>query len=132
MSKTPKTSELAILIPYSQGAMLYHRPTGGDLRCAADTPPSRHAVLDFVRELPQPRLAVILGRHPGRWLMDLLLQESDLCVIPDRWVQHIPIWKSSDRAQLAMQLTDAFLSEPIRLFGRKNTGSAEQIERTAS
>jgi len=131
MSDTPKNPEIVILIPYSQGAMVYHRPRGGDLHRATHTPPSRHAVLDFVRGLPPPRLAVILGRHPCRWLMKLLLQETDLCIIPDRWVRHIPIWRSSDRAHLAMRLTEAFLSEPIQLLGCKNT-ETEQTERTAS
>jgi len=116
-----KTPDLVVLVPYSQGVMIYHRGAGGDLCHASDTPPSRHAVLDFVCKLPQPRLATILDGHPCRWLMDLLLRETHLCIIPDRWVQHIPIWKSSDRAHLAMQLTDAFLSEPIRLLGHKNT-----------
>lgn len=118
-----RSPDLAILIPYSQGFMVYHRPPGGDLRYA-DTPPSRHAVLNFVYELPQPRLAAILARCPGRLLTDLLLRETDVCLIPDRWMQHIPIWKTCDRAHFAVQLTEAFLSEPIRLLGR-NTGPAE-------
>lgn len=121
-----KTSDLVVLIPYSQGVMVYHRGAGGGLH-HANTPPNWHAVLDFVSALPQPRLAAVLDRQPSRCLMDLLLRETDLFIIPDRWVQHIPIWRSSDRAHLAMQITDAFLSEPIRLLGHKNTG----LERTA-
>lgn len=113
--------DLIVLIPYSQGVMTYHRDHGGELR-PAEISPSWHAVFDFVSTFPPPRLVTVLDRQPSRCLMDLLLRETDLCIVPDCWAQHIPIWRASDRAYLAMQLTDAFLSEPIRLLGHKNTG----------
>ena len=121
MSNIPN---LAILIPYSQGLMVYRRVAGGKLRCVFDARDPQDA-LEVVCELPQPRLAAILDRYPYHLLMELLLCETDLCLIPDGWLSHIPIYKPCDRAEFSVQLVEAFLKEPIRLLGRKNTGPSE-------
>lgn len=121
MSNIPN---LVILIPFSQGLMVYRRAADGKVHCVFDAR-SPHAALEVICELPQPRLAAILDRRPYRLLMDLLLRETDLCLIPDGWVSHIPIYKPSVRAQFAVQLVEAFLKEPIRLLGSQNTGPSE-------
>jgi hypothetical protein len=112
---------LVILIPYSQGLMVYRHLPDGEVRyvLGAGTPQD---ALEVVCELPHPRLAAILDDHPYRLLAQLLVRETEICLIPDGWLNHIPIYKPCDRAQFSVQLVEAFLKEPIRLFGAKDTG----------
>lgn len=123
---------LAVLIPYSQGIWLYVRRSDRQaLHHALSSSHSRSPVevVDFLCHLPQPRLATWLGADPSCLLGDLIVREIDLCIIPDRWMKHIPISQTCQRAQFALQLTEAFLKEPIRLFGRKRTGCEDEEER---
>jgi hypothetical protein len=52
-------------------------------------------------------------------LGQILIQNTGLCVIPDRWLEHIPYWERIQRAEFAIQLIEAHLSAPIRLLGAK-------------
>jgi hypothetical protein len=118
MSNIPN---LVILIPYSQGLMIYRQ--GADRKvCRVFDARTPQDALEVVCELPHPRLAAILDRSPYNLLMEILLRETDLCLIPDGWLSHIPIYKPCDRAEFSVQLVEAFLKEPIRLFGAKDTG----------
>ena len=111
---------LAVLIPYSQGVWIYSRSDGGPLSYAMDSPASQvlSEVVDFVSQLPEPRLATWLGVGPWTVLGQLLEREIELCVIPDRWVKHIPDYQRDEQAQFTVQLTEAFLQNPIKIFGR--------------
>ena len=112
---------LAVLIPYSQGIWIYSKSDGEPLRYAMDSPHSRTSseVVDFLGQLPEPRLATWLGSGPCTLLGQILEREIELCIIPDRWVKHIPLHQTCERAQFTVQLTEAFLEDPIKLFGRK-------------
>ncbi len=111
---------LLLLVPYSQGFMIYRRAGSEELQHLLNSP-SPYAVLTALHKLPLPRLVVLLDRFPGRLLGELLLRETDLCLIPQAWVKHIPCHQPNQRARFTLQLLEAFLKEPIRLLGNKAT-----------
>ena len=66
---------------------------------------------------------------------ELLLEQTDLCLIPDPWLKHIPRHQPKRRAEFALQLLEAYLEDPIRLLGAKDPESISNstlIERTNS
>ena len=74
---TPSADNLAVLIPYSQGIWIYSKSDGEPLRYAMNSPHSRTSseVVDFVSQLPEPRLATWLGSGPCTLLGQLLERE---------------------------------------------------------
>ncbi len=111
---------LLVLIPYSQGIMIYRRAQAEQLH-HTESSPVELAVLEALAQLPAPRLVAYLGTGPHRLLGQMLLRETDLCLIPTAWMKHIPLHQPASRARFAVQLIEAFLSEPIRLLGNKTT-----------
>ena len=111
---------LLLLVPYSQGFMIYRRAGSEELQHLLNSP-SPYAVLTALHQLPQPRIVALLDRFPPRLLGELLLRETDLCLIPQAWVKHIPCYQPDPRARFTLQLLEAFLQEPMRLLANKAT-----------
>lgn len=113
-----KLPPLAVLIPYSMGIFVYVQTDSQDLHCALDASDPRH-ILEQLELLPQPRLVAFLGN--GLWtpLAQVLLEQTDLCLIPDPWLKHIPRNQLRRRAEFALQLLEAYLEDPIHLLGAK-------------
>lgn len=118
MSRAAKASNLLVLNPYSQGFFVFTKTAAGNLEPQTETRSPRE-ILHLAGKLPRPRLAVYIGRAYDSFLSQLLFQETDLCTIPMAWISHIPLHEVNARAQFAVQLTEAYLSDPIRLFGAK-------------
>ena len=68
-----------------------------------------------------------MGQPWATFLGQVLIQDTDLCVIPGRWLEHIPYWDSLKRAEFAVQLVEAHLSTPIRLYGARDKENLEAI-----
>lgn len=111
-----KVPNLIILNPYSQGFFVFTKLAEGNLQRLAATNYTRE-ILHTIGQLPEPRLAVHIGRAYGSFLGQIIVQETDLCTIPMAWMSHIPLHRVNARAQFAVQLTEAYLRDPIRLFG---------------
>lgn len=118
MSTTTKAANLLVLNPYSQGFFVFTKTAAGNLEQQSDTRSPRE-ILHLAGKIPRPRLAVSIGRAYDRLLSQLLFQETDLCLIPMAWLSHIPLWQVEERVQFAVQLTQAHLNDPIRIFGAK-------------
>ena len=114
-----KLPYLAVLIPYSKGLMLFEGTHADNLKLVADSA-CPQMILHTIRQLPAPRLAIHVGAAYEDFLGGLVFYETDLCVIPHPWMRHIPRFRVPDRAKFAVQLLEAFLAEPIRLFGAKS------------
>ena len=113
-----KSPNLLVLNPYSQGFYVFTKIAAGDLERLVVTNSARE-IFHTVGQLPRPRLAVHIGRAYDSWLGQLIFHETDFCTIPMAWMSHIPLRQVNARAQFAVQLTEAYLSDPIRLFGAK-------------
>lgn len=111
-----KVPNLIILNPYSQGFFVFTKLAEGNLERRAATNYARE-VFHAVGQLPRPRLTVHIGQAYDSFLGQLIFHETDLCTIPMAWMSHIPLYQVGARAQFAVQLTEAYLSDPIRLFG---------------
>ena len=122
-----KVENLAVCLPYSQGSHVYVRRAGDErlLLCPEDF--GDYAISDIPLLLDPPRLVVLVGQMWASFLGQILIQDTDLCVIPGRWLEHIPYWERLQRAEFAVQLVEAHLSAPIRLYGAKDTESLEVI-----
>lgn len=118
---------LAVCLPYSQGIHVYIRREGEERLLLGPETFNDDAISDIPLLLAQPRLVVLVGQLWGTFLGQILLQDTDLCVIPDRWLEHISYWERLQRAEFAVQLIEAHLSAPIRLYGAKDTESLEVI-----
>ena len=77
-------------------------------------------IFDAVTELETPRLVAHVGRAYDHYLANLVLHETDLCIIPEPWMRHLSNHPVDDRARFAAQLVEAHLIEPIRLYGDKD------------
>lgn len=110
---------LAILIPYSRGFEIFFRDREGNLERVVDSN-CPQVILRTISQLPPPRLAVHVGRSYDHFLAGLVFHQTDLCIIPEPWIRHIPLFRVRDRADFAMGLIEALLMEPICLFGAKN------------
>jgi len=113
-----KLPPLAVLIPYSKGILVYVQTASQELYHVLDTAHPRE-ILEQLEPLPQPRLVAFLGQGPWTALAEVLLEQTDLCLIPDPWLEHIPRHQPRRRAEFALQLLEAFLEDPIRLLGAK-------------
>jgi hypothetical protein len=113
-----KVPNLLVLNPYSQGFFVFTKLASGDLERRVDVNSARQ-IFHAVSQLPKPRVAVHLGRAYDRFLVQILSHETDLCTIPMTWMSHIPFSQYEARARLAAQLAEAYLVDPIRLFGAK-------------
>ena len=114
-----KLPNLLVLIPYSQGYQLF-LPTDTDtLRYVLSSNCPRE-IFDAVAQLETPRLVAHVGRAYDHSLANLVLHETDLCIIPEPWMRHLSILQTHDRGRFAAQLVEAHLIEPIRLYGDKD------------
>ncbi len=113
-----KVPNLLVLNPYSQGFFVFTKLASGDLERLIDVR-SAQQIFHAVSQLPKPRVAVHLGRFYDSFLGQILSHETDLCTIPMTWMSHIPLCQCEERARLAAQLAEAYLVDPIRLFGAK-------------
>ncbi len=122
-----KVDNLAVCLPYSQGSQVYVRRAGEEklLLCPEDF--RDYAISDIPLLMDPPRLVVLVGQPWATFLGQILIQDTDLCVIPGRWLEHIPYWERLQRAEFAVQLVEAYLSTPIRLYGAKDRESIEVI-----
>lgn len=108
-----------VLIPYSRGYQLFI-PTDADKpRCVLNSNSPRE-IFDAVAQLEPPRLVAHIGRTYDDYLANLVLYQTDLCIIPEPWMRHLSILQTNDRARFAVQLVEAHLIEPIRLYGEKD------------
>ena len=121
-----RVENLAVCLPYSQGIDVYIRRAGEEKLLLCPTFNDR-AISDIPLTLAQPRLVVLVGQLWGTFLGQILIQETDLCVIPDRWLEHIPYCERLQRAEFAIQLIEAHLDVPIRLYGAKDRKSLDVI-----
>ena len=117
-----KLPPLAVLIPYSKGIFVYVQTDSQGLHCALDTPYPQE-ILEQLQPLPSPRLVAFLGNGLWTALADVLLDQTDLCLIPDPWLKHIPHQQPKRRAEFALQILEAYFEEPSRLLGAKSPGS---------
>lgn len=115
-----RVENLAVCLPYSQGIDVYVRIAGEHLRLWPETFDDQ-TISKITDPLPRPCLVVFIGRPWGSLLGEILFQQTDLCIIPERWLEHIPCWQRLQRAEFSVQLIEAHLSDPIQLFGAKNT-----------
>lgn len=113
-----KIPNLIILNPYSQGFFVFTKLAEGNCQRLVATNHARE-IFHIVGQLPRPRLTVHIGRAYDSFLGQLIFQETDFCTIPMAWMSHIPFQQVNARAQFAVQLTEAYLNDPIRLFGAK-------------
>lgn len=111
-------TNLLVLNPYSQGFFVFTKTAAGNLE-HRDKTPSPREIFHLVDQLPRPRLVVHIGRVYDSFLSQLIFRETDLCTIPTPWLSHIPLWQVEARMRFAVQLTEAHLNDPIRLFGAK-------------
>lgn len=111
-------TNLLVLNPYSQGFFVFTKTAAGNLEHRLTTSSPRE-ILHLLGQLPTPRLAVHIGRAYDNFLSQLSLRKTDFCTIPMAWLSHIPLCQVEARAQFAVQLTEAYLNDPIRLFGAK-------------
>lgn len=116
-----KLPALAVLIPYSKGVFVYVQTKSENLHHVLDTPNPRK-ILEAVRSLPPPRLVAWLGALPWTALSELLLEQTDLCLIPDPWLKHIPSHQLQRRADFTRQLLEVYFGDPICLLGIKKPG----------
>lgn len=116
---------LAVCLPYSQGISVYVRIAGEKLRLWPETL-DEWTLPKITDPLPRPRIVVFVGRAYGSFIGEILLDQTDLCIIPTQWLEHIPCWDRVQRAEFAIRLLEAHLTNPIRLFGtlgrREDTG----------
>lgn len=117
-----KLPPLAVLIPYSKGIFVYVQTASQELHCVLRTHNPRE-VLEQLEPLPPPRLVAFLGNVPWTALAELLLEQTDLCLIPDLWLKHIPPHQPKRRAEFTLQLLEAYFAAPIRLLGAKGPRS---------
>jgi len=122
-----KVDNLAVCLPYSQGSHVYVRRPGEEKLLLCPETFGDYAISDIPLLLDPPRLVVLVGQPWATFLGQVLIQDTDLCVIPGRWLEHIPYWDRLQRAEFAVQLAEAHLSTPIRLYGAKDTESLEVI-----
>lgn len=115
MSSLPN---LLVLNPYSQGFFVFAKIASGDLEHLIEVR-SPWQIPQAILQLPKPRIVVHLGRAYGSFLEQIISHEADLCVVPMIWMSHIPFQQYEARAQLAVKLVEAYLVNPIRLFGAK-------------
>jgi hypothetical protein len=111
-----KWPPLAVLIPYSKGVLVYAQTTSKDLRCVLDTSKPRE-ILEGLK--PLPPLVALLGDIPWKELCEVILEHTDLCIVPDPWLKHIPRNQRQRRADFTLQLMKAYFGSPIRLIGVK-------------
>lgn len=121
-----KVENLAVCLPHSQGIHVYLRRAGEDRLMLCPTFDDC-AISDIPLLLAPPRLVVLVGQLWGTFLGQILIQETDLCVIPDRWLEHIPSWERLQQAEFAVHLIEAHLTTPIRQYGAKDPESLEVI-----
>ena len=122
-----KFENLAVCLPYSQGIDVYIRRAGEEELLICPETFDDRAISDIPLTLAQPRLVVLVGKLWGTFLGQILIQNTDLCVIPDRWLEHIPYWEGLQRAEFVIQLIEAHLSAPIRLYGAKDRESLDVL-----
>ncbi len=120
-----KLDNLAVCLPYSQGSHVYVRRAGEGQLLLCPGAFNDHAISDIPLLLDPPRLVVLVGQMWASFLGQILIQDTDLCVIPSRWLEHIPYWERLQRAEFAVQLVEAHLSTPIRLYGAKDRDRLE-------
>ena len=109
-----------ILNPYSQGFDVFMKKRSGQLQ-RLPLVHSQEQIYQTADQLPTPRLVVHIGTADSDLLGALILRhETELCSIPMPWISHLPLEQVEDRARLATQLAEAYLLDPIRLFGIKD------------
>ena len=113
---------LAVLIPYSKGVFVYVQTASQELHYVLSTHNPRE-IREQLDPLPPPRLVAFLGNAPWTALAELLLEQIDLCLIPDPWLKHIPTHQPKRRAEFTLQLLEAYFADPIRLLGAKDPQS---------
>ena len=122
-----KVQNLAVCLPYSQGIDVYIRRVGQEKLFLYPETFNDRTVSKIPQPLGQPRLVVLIGRVWGTFLGHMLLQNTDLCVVPECWLVHIPYSERLQRAEFAVQLIEAHISEPIQLFGAKDSKTLEVV-----
>ena len=127
-----KLENLAVCLPYSQGSQVYVRRAGEEDLLLCPETFDDFAISDVPLLLDPPRLVVLVGQPWASFLGQILIQDTDLCVIPGRWLEHIPYWDRLQRAEFAVQLVHAHLNAPIRLYGAKDRESLEVIREAES
>lgn len=110
---------LLVLIPYSRGYQIFIPTETDKLRYVLSSNCPRD-IFAAVAQLETPRLVAHVGRTYDRYLANLVLHETDLCIIPEPWMRHLSIPQIHDRARFAVQVVEAHLTEPIRLYGDKD------------
>lgn len=115
-----KSPNLLVLSPYSQGFFIFTKMAAGNLERRGATGSPRE-IFHTVGQLPKPRLTIHVGRAYDSFLGQLIFHETDFCTIPMAWMSHIPLRQVEARAQFAVQLTGAYLNDPIRFFGAKES-----------
>ncbi len=118
---------LAVCLPYSQGSHVYVRRAGEEKLLLCPQAFNDYAISDIPLLLDPPRLVVLVGQMWATFLGQILIQDTDLCVIPGRWLEHIPYWDRLQRAEFAVQLVEAHLCAPIRLYGAKDREGLDVI-----
>lgn len=116
-----KLPPVAVLIPYSKGTFVYAQTDSQNMHLVLDTPHPRE-ILSQLESLSPPRLVAFLDNTLWIPLAELLLEQTDLCLIPDPWLKHIPRQQPRRRAEFALHLLEAYFEDPIRLLGAKDRG----------
>jgi hypothetical protein len=114
-----KLPNFLVLIPYSRGYQLFIRTGADKPSCVLDSNSPRE-IFDAVAQLEPPRLVAHVGRAYDHYVANLVLHETDLCIIPEPWLRHLSILQPRERARFAAQLVEAHLTGPIRLYGDKD------------
>lgn len=112
-----KTENLAVCLPYCKGITIYIQNAGQDLRRLWHDDLDDCTLHKLTEVLHPPRLVIFVGIPCANEMGVLLLQQTNLCIIPDQWLEHIPPWNRVERAEFSIKLLEAHLNYPIRLFG---------------
>jgi len=58
---------------------------------------------------------ILAGDHNADVISRTLLAVSDLIVVPDRWLRHLPLRRPAARARLAARIADDYVKTPVEL-----------------
>jgi hypothetical protein len=121
-----KVGNLAVCLPDAQRIHVYLRRAGQEklMLCPSF---DDSGISDIPLLLAQPRLVVLVGQLWESFLGQILIQDTDLCVIPDRWLEHIPSWERLQQVEFAIHLIEAHLSTPIQQYGAKDPETLEVV-----
>ena len=116
-----KADNLAVCLPYCKGVAVYIQKAGQDLQHLWNDDFDDWTIHKLSELLPPPRLVIFVGSPCSSEMGVLLLQQTGLCIIPDPWLEHIPLWNTTQRAESSIKLLEAHLNHPIRLLGNINS-----------